>query len=129
MEKLHPHEITRAVLLKCLAMCIGIALMIYAHQTEATYYINGSNSYDRCVSLFCVIWTGLVLIEYWQSLALRAVAGLAFLGCLNMVFDEFLFRPDIVGTNEIVSGAVIICVTGYNLINAIIHGQSEPDTP
>lgn len=124
---LHYHSIHRARAFKCLMMFLGIALMVYAHQTDAVYYENGSNNYDRAVSIFCLIWTGLVLIEYWKFTMLRLIAGVAFLGVLNMVTDEFFFRPDIAGINEYISGVVIVVTTIYNIIKAIADGST--DTP
>lgn len=113
---------------KCLLMLVGIACMVYAYRMgDVTYYANGSNSYDRLVSVFCTIITELVFWEYWRDPLLRLVAMTAFLGCLNMATDEFFFNPTAVQANEEWAGMIMAGAFVFNIFNLLADGRKPAE--
>ena len=114
---------------KCLLMLAAIIAMAWAYQLDQstlTFYDNGSNTYDRLVSVYCVIITGLVYWEYHTDQWLRIFTLVAFLGCINMTLDEFIFNPIEAGINEEFSAVLILLAT---IFNGFRIGLSKPPTP
>lgn len=116
-------------LTKCILMLSALACMVVAYRLapdDVLYYANGSNTYDRLVSAYCTIVTGLVYWEYHRDGLLRLVTLPVFLGCINMAYDEFLFSPVTMDVNEEITGMVILGATIFNIIRYAANGtQTE----
>lgn len=116
---------------KVVLMLSALACMVYAYRMapdEVVYYANGSNTYDRLVSVYCTIVTGLVYWEYHRDGLLRLVTLPVFLGCINMAYDEFIGSPVTPDWNEELTGMLIMAATLYNLIRLPKNGTQPTES-
>lgn len=116
---------------KVVLMLSALACMVYAYRMapeDVVYYANGSNTYDRLVSAYCTIVTGLVYWEYHRDGLLRLVTLPVFLGCINMAYDEFIGSPVTADWNEEFTGMLILVATLYNLIRLPKNGTQPPES-
>lgn len=111
-----------------MAFAILVGLLAYNLGKEHLhFYSNGSNTFDRLISVFCVIITFCVSWEYYKDDYLRLISGTALLLCVNNLLDELFFNPFNFGLNE-KSFAIILGINFiYNIVKILDNGYKATE--
>jgi len=115
---------------KFILIDFAIIVSLYAYnlgKESLIFYSNGSNTFDRLVSLFCVIITFCVSWEYYKDYYLRLVSGTAFLLCVNNLLDELFFNPFIFGINEKTFAIILGLNFVYNIYKILENGYKATE--